>query len=85
MHVFSTEFSKIWHYGFLDSRGKQKKLKICKMQIGTSLQKERKLSTEQLIQKLIGRKPSQCPQCGYFGLLRIGLSPPDHQITAKLE
>ena len=76
MHVLPAGFTKIRHYGFLSSRGKQKKLKICKIQTGTSLQRKEKLSAEQLIQKLIGRKPSQCPHCGYSGLLRTGLAPP---------
>lgn len=76
MHVLPPGFTKIRHYGFLSSRGKQKKLKICKLQTGTSLCQKEKLSAEQLIQKLIGRKPSQCPRCGCLGLLRTALSPP---------
>ncbi|HVI41732.1 MAG TPA: transposase, partial [Anaerovoracaceae bacterium] len=76
MHVLPHGFTKIRHYGFLSSRGKQKKLRICKRQTGTRPILKEKLSAEQLIQKLIGRKPSQCPQCGYSGLLKTGLSPP---------
>jgi hypothetical protein len=76
MHVLPVGFMKIRHYGLLSSRGKQKKLINCKIQTGTSLCRKEKLSAEQLIQKLIGRKPSQCPRCGYSGLLRTGLAPP---------
>lgn len=76
MHVLPPGFTKIRHYGFLSSRGKQKKLRVCKLQTGTKLIPKEKLSAEQLIQKLIGRKPSQCPQCGYSDLLKTGLSPP---------
>ena len=76
MHVLPTGFTKIRHYGFLSSRGKQKKLSSCKIQTGTRLISKGKLSAEQLIQKLIGRKPSQCPHCGFSGLLRTDLSPP---------
>jgi len=76
MHVLPCGFTKIRHYGFLSSRGKQKKLKICKIQTGTSLKRKEKLSAEQLIQKLIGRKPSQCPNCGFTSLLRTDLAPP---------
>ncbi|BAK98042.1 putative transposase [Oscillibacter valericigenes Sjm18-20] len=76
MHVLPTGFMKIRHYGFLSSRGKQKKLHTCKVQTGTSLKKREKLSTEALIQKILGRKPSQCPNCGFCGLLRTGLAPP---------
>lgn len=76
MHVLPSGFTKIRHYGFPSSRGKQKKLHICKVQTGTSLKKREKLSTEALIQKILGRKPSQCPRCGCCGLLRTGLAPP---------
>jgi hypothetical protein len=76
MHVLPSGFTKIRHYGFLSSRGKQEKLRSCKIQTGTSLRRKEKLSAEQLIQKLIGRKPSQCPQCGFSGLLKTGLAPP---------
>ncbi len=76
MHVLPSGFTKIRHYGFLSSRSKQKKLHICKVQTGTSLNKREKLSTEALIQKILGRKPSQCPRCGCYGLLRTGLAPP---------
>lgn len=76
MHVLPPGFMKIRHYGFLSSRGKQKKLQICKVQTGTSLVKKERLSTEALIQKLLGRKPSQCPGCGFCDLLRTGLAPP---------
>jgi hypothetical protein len=76
MHILPSGFTKIRHYGFLSSREKQKKLKICKIQTRTTLVPKEKLSAEQLIQKLIGRNPSQCPRCGYIGLLRTGLAPP---------
>lgn len=76
MHVLPSGFTKIRHYGFLSSRGKQKKLRIRKIQIGTSLATKEKLSAEQLIQKLLGRELSQYPHCGYSGLLKTGLSPP---------
>lgn len=76
MHVLPAGFMKIRHYGFLSSRGKQKKLRICKVQTGTSLEKRERLSTEALIQKILGRKPSQCPSCGCCNLLRTGLAPP---------
>ncbi len=76
MHVLPTGFMKIRHYGFLSSRGKQKKLHICKVQTDTPLKGREKLSTEALIQKILGRKPSQCPSCGCCSLLRTGLAPP---------
>lgn len=76
MHVLPPGFMKIRHYGFLSSRGKQKKLTLCKVQTGTFSIKEARLSTEMLLTKLIGRKPSVCPHCGFDGLVRTALSPP---------
>ena len=76
MHVLPTGFMKIRHYGFLSRRGKQKMLHICKVQTDTPLKGREKFSTEALIQKILGRKPSQCPSCGCCGLLRTGLAPP---------
>jgi len=76
LHVLPRGFMKIRHYGFLSSRGKQKKLRTCKLGTRTNPIPKEKLSTEQLIQKIIGRKPSQCPQCGCLTLLKTGLSPP---------
>lgn len=76
MHILPAGFMKIRHYGLLSSRGKQKKLDICKLQTNTPLKKREKLSTEALIQKLLGRKPSQCPNCGCCNLIQTGLAPP---------
>jgi hypothetical protein len=76
LHILPHGFTKIRHYGFLSSRSKQKKLRTCKLGTRTNLIPKEKLSTEQLIQKLIGRKPAQCPNCGRLTLLRTGLSPP---------
>jgi hypothetical protein len=76
MHILPAGFTKIRHYGFLLSRGKQKKLKICKIETWTNLFPMDKFSAKQLIQKLIGRKPTQCPRCEYSGLLRTGFVPP---------
>ena len=76
MHVLPSGFMKIRHYGFLSSRGKQVKLKLCKILTKTKLLIKEKLSTDELIEKLIGRKPSLCPACGFSKLIRTGLSPP---------
>lgn len=76
LHVLPCGFMKIRHYGFLSSRGKQKWLNTCKIGTGTSLIPKEKLSAEELIEKLIGRKPSQCPRCGRLTLFKTGLSPP---------
>lgn len=76
MHVLPPSFMKIRHYGFLSSRGKQVKLLKCKLQTKTCLDKRERFSTEALLQKLLGRKPSVCSSCGFDGLFRTSLSPP---------
>ena len=76
MHVLPPGFMKIRHFGFLSSRGKHVKLQRCKLLTGTSLRKRERLSTETLLTKLLGRKPSVCKCCGFDGLLRTALSPP---------
>jgi hypothetical protein len=76
MHVLPHGFMKIRHYGFLSSRGKQKKLPLCKKLTGTSLLPKEKMTTEKLLFKILGRNPQACQSCGYTSLLRTGLSPP---------
>jgi len=77
MHVLPPGFMKIRHFGFLSSRGKVAKLPLCKKLTGTSLLQKVKLSTEKLLAKILGRNPSVCQNCGYNGLTRTGLSPPN--------
>lgn len=80
LHILPHGFMKIRHYGFLSSRGKQKKLKLCKLLTGTKLIAKIKVATEDLIEKLIGRKPFVCQSCGCQKLMRTGLSPPQTAI-----
>lgn len=75
MHVLPKGFMKIRHYGFLSSRGKQMKLPKCK-QLTHTILIHKKLSTEELLVKLLGRKPSVCKCCGCDGIQRFRLSPP---------
>lgn len=67
---------KIRHLGFLSSRGKVTKLALCKRQTETSLLVKVKLSTEKLLEKILGRNPVVCKYYGYNGLIRTGLSTP---------
>lgn len=80
MHILPHGFMKIRHYGFLASRSKAKKLKLCKILTNTKLKFKDKSTTEQLIEKLIGRKPFVCQSCGCQKLMRTGLSPPQTAI-----
>lgn len=75
MHVLPHGFMKIRHYGFLSSRGKQLKLPKCKAMTNTFTQSKR-LTTEEILIKILGRKPSVCKSCGFDGLIRTGLAPP---------
>ena len=74
MHILPKGFSKIRHFGFLSSRGKHLNLKRCKFQTHTSL-KFKRLSTDDLLEKILGRKPSVCPDCG-CPLIHNCLHPP---------
>ena len=76
MHVLPQGFMKIRHFGFLSSRGKQVKLPLCKMKTGTLFTKNKRLSTLEILTKILGRKPSVCRSCGYDGIIRTGLAPP---------
>lgn len=75
MHILPQGFMKIRHFGFLSSRGKQLKLPLCKAMTNTFTESKR-LSTEELLIKLLGRKPTVCKSCGYDGIIRMGLAPP---------
>jgi hypothetical protein len=75
MHVLPQGFMKIRHFGFLSSRGKQLKLPKCKAMTNT-LTENKRLSTEELLIRILGRKPSVCKSCGFDGLVRTGLAPP---------
>ena len=76
MHVLPTGFMKIRHFGFLSSRGKHVSLASCKKQTCTAIVNTERLSTEALLQKILGRKPTQCPGCGKNTLMHSCLSPP---------
>ena len=76
MHVLPQGFMKIRHFGFLSSRGKQVKLKVCKKLTRTPSGQVQRISTKMLLIKILGRKPTVCPKCGFDGLLRTGLAPP---------
>lgn len=75
MHVLPHGFMKIRHFGFLSSRGKQLKLPKCKAMTNTFTQNKR-LSTEEILTKILGRKPTVCKSCGFDGIVRTSLSPP---------
>lgn len=79
IHVLPGGFMKIRHYGFLGNRNKTTKLKICKQLTNTPVLNKEKLPTIKLIQKLIGRDLSKCPDCGSDKLIQrnyFSKSPP---------
>lgn len=73
MHILPKGFSKIRHFGFLSSRGKHTNLIRCKTQTSTAEMK--RLSTDELLAKILGRKPKVCPDCGCV-LIHHKLPPP---------
>jgi len=85
IHILPDRFMKIRHYGLLGNRNKRTKLTICKMLTNTPVLSFVKASTIQLIQKIIGKDVSKCPQCGSAKLRRcmgLGNSPPISALTA---
>lgn len=85
IHILPHRFMKIRHYGFLGNRNKSTKLVICKRLTNTPVYPFVRASTDQLIQKIIGKDVSRCPQCGSLNLRRcmnIGKAPPTFAQTA---
>ena len=76
MHILPSGFMKIRHYGFLGNRNKLSKLKICKIQTHTPMIQKVKLSSLELIEKMLGKSITKCPNCGSERIVRCGLSPP---------
>lgn len=67
MHILPTGFNKIRHFGFLSNRNKKTKLKECKM-LTFAMQNKieefvKKLTTPELLLKLIGKDINICPCC----------------------
>lgn len=65
-HVLPPGFTKIRHYGFLSSRAKGTKLKLCKKLTKTAVTSvpRVKLSAIELLNKLTGKDFTLCPCCG---------------------
>ncbi len=85
IHILPHRFMKIRHYGFLGNRNKSTKLIICKKFTNTPILPFVRASTNDLIQKIIGKDISRCPQCGSPKLGRcmsVGKSPPLFAQTA---
>jgi predicted Zn-ribbon and HTH transcriptional regulator len=85
IHILPNRFMKIRHYGFLGNRNKSTKLIVCKKLTNTPVSPFIRASTNQLIQKIIGRDISRCPQCGSPKVrqcLSIGKAPPHFAQTA---
>lgn len=67
LHVLPQKFVKIRHYGILSNRNRTTKLKKCKTILGkVSIKNDgnKKLTTEELLLKIIGTDVNICPCCG---------------------
>jgi len=85
IHILPHRFMKIRHYGFLGNRNKSIKLVVCKKLTDTPMFPFIRASTNELIQKIIGKDILRCPQCGSPKLRRcmsIGKAPPHLAQTA---
>lgn len=67
LHILPEKFVKIRHYGILGNRNKKTKLLNCKRLTGTkvrmSLERNKRLSIEELILKISGKDIAKCPCC----------------------
>ena len=85
IHILPVRFMKIRHYGLLGNRNKSSNLSLCKKLTSTPILPFEKASTLQLIQKIIGKDASICPNCGSNKLSRymgFGNAPPITTQTA---
>ena len=85
IHILPDRFMKIRHYGFLGNRNKSTKLIVCKKLTNTPVFPFIRASTNELIQKIMGKDISRCPQCGSPKLKQwrsIGKAPPCFAQTA---
>ena len=76
LHILPSGFMKIRHYGILGNRNRNKKLVLCKKLTKTATCKKEKLSTVQLIKKLLGRDITICPACKTGTLIQHPLDYP---------
>ena len=76
LHILPSGFMKIRHYGILGNRNRTKKLKLCKKLTQTKSCSKEKLSTFELIKKLIGRDIRVCPHCKNGSIIQQPLSSP---------
>jgi hypothetical protein len=76
MHILPDKFVKIRHYGILGNRNKKTKLKDCKRLTGTkitvNLDRNKRLSIEELILKISGKNITKCPCCDKGTMKRTG-------------
>jgi hypothetical protein len=74
MHILPDKFVKIRHYGILSNRNRETKLKKCKSLIGCvfKIVSMSKLSSTELLLKLIGIDLNQCPCCTEGKMVRQG-------------
>lgn len=82
IHILPQRFMKIRHYGLLGNRNKNTKLKICKQLTNTPILLKEKTATPELLNTIIGRDITLCPNCMSNKFNRYsGISPPNINIT----
>ena len=65
LHVLPKGFTKIRHYGYLSNRNKKAKIIVCKSLTNTPILPFKKLTTVELLSKIMHRVVNICPSCGY--------------------
>lgn len=75
VHVLPCGFMKIRHFGILGNRNRSEKLLLCKQLTNTPIIERAKISSVELIQKILGPKAFRCPCCNSDKLFRYAYHP----------
>ena len=75
VHVLPCGFMKIRHFGILGNRNRSEKLLLCKQLTNTPVIERAKISSVELIQKILGPKAFRCPCCNSDKLFRYVYHP----------
>jgi hypothetical protein len=64
MHVLPTGFIKIRHFGLLANRDRHARMDLCKRLTNTPLCKRIKVDAATVLERMLGRPPGTCRECG---------------------
>lgn len=80
LHVLPPRFVKIRHYGLFCNRTRRIAVMLCCDLLGVNMSSPQKLTTHELINKILGIDTSFCPSCRHGRMLRRSLRPEDLRV-----